>query len=66
MITGGAGWVTNDPEAARKLRAIDRDYEKVKAGTVGLSLAGKVETIRKAKAARRAAYDAILTENPAP
>lgn len=46
---------------AKKLRAIDRQYEKAKAaGTIGLSLAGKVETIRKAKEARRAAYDAIL------
>lgn len=57
-------WVTNVPEIARKLRAIDRQYEKARANTVGLSLAGKVETIRKAKAARRAAYDAILAPGP--
>ena len=54
------GWVTNNPEAAKRLRKIDRDYDKGIAATVGLSLAGKVETIRKLKAARQAAYAAVL------
>lgn len=58
------GWVTNSPTIAKRLRAIDREYEKMKADTIGMSLAAKIETIRIAKAARRAAYDAILKEDP--
>ena len=53
------GWLTNDPEAARELRRIDREYQRAVEAAKGLKLADKVAAIRQAKAAKLAAYRAI-------
>ena len=60
-------WITNNPEAARKLRAADRAYEKafnelvsVSRGT--MTLAEKVEAIRKLKETRATAYARVLEQ----
>jgi len=58
-------WVTNNPKAARALRAADIAYERAKFMAIGLPLARKVEAIRAAKAVRQAAYDAIQKETTA-
>jgi hypothetical protein len=53
------GWLTNDPEAAKKLRKIDAEYERARAAASGLPLAEKVEAYRKAKEVRQKAYDQL-------
>ena len=49
-------WLTNSPEAAAKLNAADKAYNKARAAALHLSLGAKVEAYRKAKADRVAAY----------
>lgn len=54
------GWVTNSPEAATKLKAADRAYDRVVACAAGMKLADKVLVIRAAKVARDRAYQAVF------
>jgi hypothetical protein len=53
-----AGWVTNNPNAAKALKAADAKYEKAKTAASNLPLKEKVAALRKAKEARQAAYEA--------
>lgn len=53
------GWLTNDPIAARMLRAADRGYQRRLSAAQGLALAQKAEAIKAARLARAAAYDAV-------
>lgn len=52
-------WVTNDPEAARKLRAADDKFLRAHREASCLPLAQKVAALRKAKADRQAAYEEV-------
>ncbi len=58
------GWLTNDPEAAAKLAAADRQWEADRKAAESLPLAEKVEAYRRAKDARREAYDAVHMVRP--
>jgi hypothetical protein len=60
----GPFWLTNDPEAAEALRKADRDWEAARAAGANLPLAEKIEAYRKAKDARREAYDAVHMVRP--
>lgn len=55
-------WLTNSSDAARKLRAADKAFDRAMAAAANLKLADKVIAIREAKAARQAAYDAVGAE----
>lgn len=55
-----APWVTNNPEVAARLRAIDAAYLKARQEARELRLSDKVEAYRTAKATRDAAYDAVI------
>jgi hypothetical protein len=52
-------WLTNDPEAARALRAADKAHDKARAKAINLPLAEKVKAYRQAKDIKIAAYAAI-------
>ena len=52
-------WLTNDPKAAKRLKAVDAAYEAEKAAATSLRLADKVSALRAAKANRNAALKAI-------
>ena len=65
--TGGAAlvcalpaWITNSPEAARRLKAADAAYDRRVAAASRLLLADKIEAIRVARIIRDAAYRAVL------
>ncbi len=62
QFRGLGGWVTNNPVAAKKLRAADMRYERAKIMTQGMRLGEKVEAQRAAKAQRQAEYEAIFRE----
>lgn len=51
-------WLTNDPQAAKRLRAADRKFERALISAQGLPLALKVTALRIAREARQSAYDA--------
>lgn len=53
-------WVTNSPEAARKLQAADAAYHRAKAAASGLRLVEMIAAIRAARVERDAAYAAVL------
>jgi hypothetical protein len=57
---GLGGWVTNDPDVAKKLRSVDMRYERAKIMTQGMRLGEKIEAQRVAKAEWQAEYDAIF------
>ncbi len=57
-----SGWLTNDAIVARKLRTIDRRYERAKRGMIGLGVVAKAEAMRIARNRRQDAYDAITKE----
>ena len=61
-FTGLGGWVTNSPEAAKKLQAADRRYELAKVRMQGMTLGEKIEAQRAAKTARQAEYDAVMAD----
>lgn len=50
------GWLTNDPDVARRLDRADRAYEAAKAMAGTFPLAEKVRALRLAKALRDLAY----------
>jgi hypothetical protein len=52
--------VTNNPEAARRLREIDAAYERARKAARDLPLAQKAEAYRVAKGLRDAAYAAFI------
>jgi hypothetical protein len=52
-------WLTNDPEAAKKIIKADKDYAKARAAAVDFPLAEKIEAYRVAKEAREIAYKAV-------
>jgi hypothetical protein len=58
-------WLTNDPNAAAKLRAIDAAYWAARDAAAHLPLALKIIAYREAEAVSRAAYDAVLREGMA-
>jgi len=49
-------WLTNNPEAASKLNAADRAYNKAREAAKSLGLADKIVALREAKVKRVAAY----------
>lgn len=55
-------WLTNNPEAARKLKAADRRYERAKRLLGPMMLEQKIEAIRKLKQKRADEYARILKE----
>jgi hypothetical protein len=57
-------WITNDPAAAKALRAADRAYDKARAAASGLPLAEKLEAYRAARAARQRAYNDLICVAP--
>ncbi len=52
-------WLTNDPDAARDLRAADAAYDQAIFKSRDLPLAEKIVAIRTARANRLAAYRAV-------
>lgn len=52
------GWVTNDPEAAKRLRKADREHAKTRAKSKNLPLAQKIIALRESKEKLHAAYTA--------
>lgn len=62
MMTSDPGWVTNDPEVARRLRQADAHYHHARAAAANFPLADKVATYRRAEECRRIAYDVIRAE----
>jgi hypothetical protein len=60
----GQAWITNNPDAARKLRAIDRRYERglTEIKNRRAPLAEKVEALRKLKEARAMDYARVLEQ----
>lgn len=52
-------WVTNDPEAARLLRAVDRAYTRATAKAANWPLKEKVAAIRRARETRDASYQRV-------
>ena len=56
-------WVTNDPDAAKRLRAAERTYQLALAATCNMCLADKVAAIKAARLAKEAAYAAALEDN---
>lgn len=55
-------WITNNPEAARKLRAADRRFDKARRALAGKPLAEKVAALRELKQKRAAEYSRIMKE----
>jgi len=56
-------WLTNDPEAARRLKAIERKYRKaISRVGCGLTIEERADIIRKARADRQAAFAAFAAE----
>jgi hypothetical protein len=55
-------WMTNNPEAAQKLREADAAYERERETAHGKPLAEKIAIYRTAKANLNVAYAAILKE----
>jgi len=55
-------WITNDPDAARELRVIDRKYNRAIKALRRLPLAEKIEAVRRLKISRAAAYKRVLKE----
>jgi hypothetical protein len=53
-------WVTNDAEAAARLREIDEQYARDRAAGAGLALHDKIEHYSDARERRNAAYAALL------
>jgi hypothetical protein len=51
-------WISNSPEASRRLRAADAAYDKAMAACEGLELADKIVAVREARAARQETYSA--------
>lgn len=49
-------WFTNDQDAARNLREIDKRYERARFAARHLNLHDKIEALCAAKKARDAAY----------
>lgn len=49
-------WLTNDPIAAKQLKAIDRAFNKARAAAQDLPLQQKFEAYRAAKLIRDGAY----------
>jgi hypothetical protein len=49
-------WITNNPEAAAKLRSIDNAYESARRAARNLPLAEKIIALRSAKSTRDEAY----------
>lgn len=56
-LGGDGGWITNDPEMAKKLRAADNRYERAKMMASWLPLEEKIRAYREAKVARHIEYD---------
>lgn len=52
-------WITNDPETAKTLKAIDAIYEATRTAARSLSLDAKIITLRDARKAKFDAYAAI-------
>jgi len=52
-------WITNDPAAAKALKAADKAHDKARAFAAHLPLADKIIAYREAKEARAAAYDKL-------
>ncbi len=52
-------WITNDPAAAKALKAADKAHDKARALAANLPLADKIIAYRAAKDARAAAYDKL-------
>jgi hypothetical protein len=65
QYTGLGGWVTNNPDVAKQLRAADHRYEVAKIRAAGLPLGQKVERYREAKQVRDREYDAIFANEEA-
>lgn len=57
---GPIGWVTNNPEAAKALRAADLAYEQAVALMGNMLLADKIAAIRAARDAHAATCDRIF------
>lgn len=56
-------WLTNDVEAARRLRAIEADYARARAAAKSLPLAQKIDVYREARRQRGAAIAAAMRES---
>lgn len=54
------GWLTNNPTAARKLRAVDKKYEKARKALPPMPLAEKIEAIKRLKESRAMDYARVL------
>ena len=59
-LLSGPAWFTNDPEAAKALRAADKTYDKARANAAGLSLTDKVAVYRAARMDRESAYARVM------
>ena len=56
------GWITNNPKAAKALRAADLAYEQAVALMGGMLLADKIVAVRAARDAHAATCDRIFRE----
>jgi hypothetical protein len=54
------GWITNSPQAAAALKAADLAHDRAMAAAAGLLLADKIPAVAAARAARDAAYRAVV------
>ena len=55
-------WLTNDPVAARRFRAIDKQYEADRKAASNLPLAEKIKAYGQAHLVRAKAYQAFWDE----
>ena len=55
-------WLTNSPEVAKRLRAIDRQYTKARALALPLAFHAKIEALRKAADDHQEAIGALKAE----
>lgn len=55
-------WLTNSPEAAKRLRDIDRKYRKAFEAARSLPFAAKRDALQKAKDDHQAAIDEMRRE----
>ena len=58
----GPTWLTNDPQAATRLRAADDAFAAARQAASKLPLAEKITALREAEKARVAAYDCAWDE----
>jgi hypothetical protein len=55
-------WVTNNPEYAKRLKAIDKEYEETKKKAQNLLLKDLIIVIKGAREKRQAQWDALAEE----